>query len=167
LKFNSGFSLFSRVPDLSLPFLPSLMLPISLASKTLRARIEISNCLVAVWLASCLELGLFAAALCRLARAWKRRTDKKRDLFDTRPCQADSRSCGKVEAHRLNQFQSRISRYDSIDHQQACPECLHDQILLRTLFRHHTRYNLLCLGGITHHSGYRPGMYSCSMETAF
>jgi hypothetical protein len=143
------------------------MLPISLASKTLRARIEISNCLVAVWLASCLELGLFAAALCRLARAWKRRTDKKRDLFDTRPCQADSRSCGKVEAHRLNQFQSRISRYDSIDHQQACPECLHDQILLRTLFRHHTRYNLLCLGGITHHSGYRPGMYSCSMETAF
>ncbi len=134
--------------------------------QTLGARMEISNCLVAVWLASCLDLGLLAAGQCRLARAWKRRTDKKRDLFDTRACQADSWSCGKVAAHKLNQFQSRVSCDGLIDHQQAFPECLHDQTFSAICLDNQTRYNL-ALGGITLHNGYRPGMCSCSMETAF
>ncbi len=102
--------------------------------------------------------GALGGRLCPLARAWKLRTDKKRDLFDTGPCQADSRSCGKVAAHKLNQFQSRISRNDSIDHQQAGPEGLsrmpaRSDISPQSVSRITPSTTFFTLGGTTQHSG--------------
>jgi len=67
LKFQLGNFLLSRLARLLFPVpqkrKPSTPPPPELYSP----RLEISNCLVAVWLAICLDLGPLAVALFRLA----------------------------------------------------------------------------------------------------
>jgi hypothetical protein len=85
LKFQLGIFLHSRLADLPLPFQGNPNRTFPAPQELFSARLEISNCfcsqsnwqVVSTW-------GPWQPP-CVAWHAWKHRTDKKRDLFDTRP----------------------------------------------------------------------------------